>query len=227
MTVNISAIEDNNKFQAAKPFPHIITDDLFSVELCKEFLDDLPSTYDPIWRHRSTTTSEKWTCPLDIDGSKSHEKMDNALRSLEMLDCLRSLSGLENLVPSKGASVSRIDHGGFLHVHTDSGQSEQGYRVINLLVYLNPIWYREWGCCLSFCDAKGKVVQKIVPVIGRTVIFLNVKNAWHGHPERVKSSNVSRYALQQYYISTQSIGNESTSTYYRQSKRQLRTINND
>ncbi len=227
MNVNLSAFEEKSEgFNAAHPYPHIVTDNLFSQEFCRDFVKGIPAKNDK-WNHHSTTTSEKWTCPLNTERSAAQKEMYDALMSEEMTDSMRTLTGIDDLATKGGPRIIRVDPEGYLHIHTDRGLLEdKTYRAVNMLIYLNKNWQPEWNGCLDIRDAHGNLVRQIIPSLGRTVIFLNVKDAWHGHPKRLSTPDGrSRIAIQQYYFTRNSVGNESHTTYYFHDKPILRKLN--
>ncbi len=227
MNTNLKALDGKTEeFNAAVPYPHIVTDNLFSREFCREFVKGIPPNKDN-WNHHSTTISEKWTIGLNVERSAAQKEMREILLSSEMINGLRTLTGIDDLTTKGGPRIIRVEKDGYLHIHTDRGRLEDGvYRAVNMLVYLNEGWNQEWNGCLDIWDTDGNLAKQVVPDMGRTIIFLNVKNAWHGHPKRLNTPDGRpRLAIQQYYFTKQSVGNESDTTYYFHDKSTIRKQN--
>ncbi len=172
----------------ARPFPHIVLDNLFPNEVLEEVLDDFPRPDEIAWRKFDNTTEKKlgyW-----------HE---NALRpriqlflyemnSAPLLQFLGALTGIEGLVSDPyygGAGPHQIEPGGFLKVHVDFNWHPllKLDRRLNLLVYLNKDWEEEYGGHLELWNRDvSRCEQKVLPVFNRTVVFSTTDFSYHGHP---------------------------------------------
>jgi Rps23 Pro-64 3,4-dihydroxylase Tpa1-like proline 4-hydroxylase len=172
----------------ARPFPHIVLDNLFPNEILEEVLDDFPRPDEIAWRKFDNNTEKKlgyW-----------HE---NALRpriqlflyemnSAPLLQFLEALTGIEGLVSDPyygGAGPHQIEPGGFLKVHVDFNWHPllKLDRRLNLLVYLNKDWQEEYGGHLELWNRDvSSCEQKVLPVFNRTVVFSTTDFSYHGHP---------------------------------------------
>lgn len=172
----------------ARPFPHIVLDNLFPNEILEEVLDDFPRPDEIAWRKFDNPTEKKlgyW-----------HE---NALRpriqlflyemsSAPLLQFLEALTGIEGLVSDPyygGAGPHQIERGGFLKVHVDFNWHPllKLDRRLNLLVYLNKDWQEEYGGHLELWNRDvSRCEQKVLPVFNRTVVFSTTDFSYHGHP---------------------------------------------
>src|SRR5207253_9872662 len=100
------------------------------------------------------------------------------LSSPSFLEFLEALTGIEALLPDphlEGGGLHISGPGGILMPHTDFhwNQRIRCYRRLNVLLYLNESWKREWGGNLTLYDDAGarKPVSTIVPEWGTCVIF--------------------------------------------------------
>ena len=172
----------------ARPFPHIVLDNLFPNEILEEVLADFPRPDEIAWRKFDNNTEKKlgyW-----------HE---NALRpriqlflyemnSAPLLQFLEALTGIEGLVSDPyygGAGPHQIEPGGFLKVHVDFNWHPllKLDRRLNMLVYLNKDWEEEYGGHLELWNRDvSRCEQKVLPVFNRTVVFSTTDFSYHGHP---------------------------------------------
>ena len=105
-----------------------------------------------------------------------------------------------------GGGYHEINNGGFLKVHAD--YNKHPYinldRRINLLLYLNPGWKKEWGGNLELYydnDLKSPCVS-VIPEFNRCVIFSTTSFTFHGNPDPVQCpSDKSRKSIALYYFS--------------------------
>jgi hypothetical protein len=192
----------------ARPFPHIVLDNLFPNEILEEVLDDFPKPDEIAWRKFDNATEKKlgyW-----------HE---NALRpriqlflyemnSAPLLQFLEALTAIEGLVSDPyygGAGPHQIEPGGFLKVHVDFNWHPllKLDRRLNLLVYLNKDWKEEYGGHLELWNRDvSRREQKVLPVFNRTVVFSTTDFSFHGHPEPLSCpEGRSRKSVSFYYYS--------------------------
>ena len=104
-----------------------------------------------------------------------------------------------------GGGLHEIKKGGILKVHTDFNKHPKNNldRRVNVLIYLNKNWKKEYNGCLELWDKEMiKCKQKIIPNFNKMVIFSTTDFSNHGHPEPLKCpKNKSRKSLALYYFS--------------------------
>lgn len=85
-----------------------------------------------------------------------------------------------------GAGLHHTRKGGKLGMHVDFNAAEVDgetiYRRANVLLYLNPVWFPEWGGQL--CLGENQEVR-IDPESNVMVAMPCTEDSWHGHPEPV------------------------------------------
>jgi Rps23 Pro-64 3,4-dihydroxylase Tpa1-like proline 4-hydroxylase len=124
-----------------------------------------------------------------------------------MLKYLEELTGISNLVGDEllmGGGLHKITSGGKLAVHKDYNVHpiKKMYRRLNLLIYLNRDWKKEWGGNLELWDKDYTRPQvSVEPLFNRAVIFTISENSLHGHPTPLNTpENVSRNSIALYYF---------------------------
>ena len=102
-----------------------------------------------------------------------------------------------------GGGAHKIRTGGKLSLHVDFNihSETKRFRVLNLLLYLNPQWEEEWEGALELWDLDNKKLSdKIYPIFNRAVIFTLSDKSVHGHPVPLKTpEGIERYSLALYY----------------------------
>jgi Rps23 Pro-64 3,4-dihydroxylase Tpa1-like proline 4-hydroxylase len=189
-------LHDRQKFQAAKPFPHLVVDNYCDEKLVNHALDALPAKHDPLWKRyqknkRGLRDIEKLAGPV--------QRMAAVMTSKNQAAWLSRVTGISGLIPDTtyaGAGIHSVGSGGSLGVHVDfneikkiKGKIEAPlYRRLNTFLYLNDEWEPEWGGDLGLYGPPkpggkpGLLYKSIAPKYNRFVAFETVKDSWHGHP---------------------------------------------
>lgn len=220
-------VKISEKFSKSKPFNHVIIDNFFNDEVANNIFAEMPgydenidATYDnPIEKKR---TIQNWT-----KFSKNVYKVIYGLMSEPFVGKLAKLTDEFDLVPDYGL------HGGGIHMHQsgDYLNTHLDYdihpkldmkRKLNLIVYLNPSWKKEWGgnLCLWSHDTKTnqpkELVKSIWPKFNRAILFDTTQNSWHGVTEGISAPpGEYRKSLALYYlIPTSDIDNKRQRALY-------------
>ena len=74
-------------------------------------------------------------------------------------------------------------------------------RVLNILLYLNSNWQKNWGGSIELWDKNMKSVKKsVLPELNNAVIFRTDTISNHGFPDPINCpENVSRKSIALYY----------------------------
>ena len=212
------------EYQQAQPFPHIVIDDFFPPQLLNGVLDDFKNHSDWGWDNSDYSKEyqvNKYFSPWDEDGHKrlpiNTNLILNYLNGPDVVGMLEKLTGIESLIADQtflGGGMHRIDSGGKLSIHADSRKSSStgNYRRINLLLYLNKDWNKEWGGSLQLWDKDMKtMIQDIQPLFNRVVIFNTGSDTYHGHPHSLNTpSGISRISLALYYYTKENPDTQET-----------------
>jgi Rps23 Pro-64 3,4-dihydroxylase Tpa1-like proline 4-hydroxylase len=221
------------QYQLAKPFPYIVIDDFLPEMVLNNVVDEFNNN-DKWWYDRVKWTEEfqvnKFYWPHDIESAKNMSndlptisKLVNYLNSPEMLKYLEELTGIDNLISDEslmGGGLHKITSGGKLAIHRDYKVHpiKKIYRRLNLLIYLNKNWEKEWEGNLELWDKDYNNVQVSVgPIFNRAVIFTISDDSLHGHPTALKTpENVSRNSIALYYFTeiNPDEGNEHSVVFY-------------
>ena len=172
----------------ARPFPHIVLDNLFPNEILEEVLDDFPRPEEIAWRKFDNPTEKKLGYWHENPLRPRIQLFLYEMNSAPLLQFLERLTGIEGLISDPyygGAGPHQIEPGGFLKVHVDFNWHPllKLDRRLNLLVYLNKDWKEEYGGHLELWNRDvSRCEQKVLPVFNRTVVFSTTDFSYHGHP---------------------------------------------
>lgn len=197
------------------PFRHYVIDGLFDEGILRSIND---ANYLQTIKGNITTFDNEYEGKIAIshiseDGGNVFSIL-NYLNSIEFIDFLKELTGIDDLIGDKelhGGGIHLIPRGGKLGVHIDFSRAlfdNSMYRRVNCLLYLNEGWKREWGGALELWNKRpvdgGQCVKKVFPIFNRLIIFGTTKNSWHGHPSPLDCPESEfRKSLATYYYSSQ------------------------
>tara|TARA_Y100001968_G_scaffold325111_1_gene365809 strand:+ start:490 stop:1320 length:831 start_codon:yes stop_codon:yes gene_type:complete len=210
---NIKQLAENLKinYSEAKPFPHIVIDDLFDKSILNNICNDFPDL-------SADKSSTKFSSPSEIKLSskrgdlqqpQSIKSLLRFLNSHDFIEFLQIITSIkEPLVPDPhfiGGGLHETKRGGHLKIHADFCRHPETKldRRVNMLIYLNNSWEEDYGGCLELWDKNmSACVQRILPIFNRTVIFNTTDYTYHGVPDSLNCPDyISRKSLALYYFS--------------------------
>lgn len=178
------------RFRAARPFPHLVIDEFLDRGFCRELQAGFPS-FDPAQaRNELGEIGAKAAYPRVAELGPAFAKFDALLQSagfLSLISRLTSIPGLMYDAEYVGGGAHLNMNGQDLDQHVDFNYHPrtQAHRRLNLLLYLNDEWREDWGGCLELqSNPRGprerNLVERIVPLANRCVIFETSERSWHG-----------------------------------------------
>ncbi|GAB4544231.1 MAG: hypothetical protein Tsb0014_38220 [Pleurocapsa sp.] len=193
-------------FATAKPYPHLIIDNLFTPEILDRLLEEFPKPQERDWLVWDTAHELK-TTSRGIDGLSLFTQMFCLwLNSRDVVSTIESIVGIKNLVGDPtfhGAGLHEMYRDGWLEMHADYTRhfTLPLMRRINLLIYLNRDWNPSWGGELVLQnpqDPNSRVSYP--PYFNRTIIFPTTAKTFHGAPTPLSCPlDRSRKLLSIYY----------------------------
>lgn len=201
-----------DSYKSAAPFPHIVMEDFLRADL----LERVESEFPDLEREESSVIkySDGNAIKLASGGMQAFKpsavELNNYLQSDLMLNWLNHLTGIKEPLISdpylSGGGYHEIKKGGFLNVHVDFNKHPliDLDRRLNLLIYLNKDWEKDWGGELQLFDnPDGPPIAEIAPRFNTAVIFTTTSFTFHGHPKPLNCpSDRSRKSLAYYYFSS-------------------------
>ena len=201
----------NVSYTTNKPFPHIVLDNFIDEGLLKGILDEFPDLSEVKSRREFKTSREtKFISNGSSDLSPKAFELISYLNSDLFLTYLQKLTGIKEILISdpylSGGGYHEVKNGGMLKVHADFNKhpSINLDRRINLLLYLNPGWKKEWGGNLElyYSNDLDSPCVSVTPEFNRCVIFSTTSFTYHGNPDPIECpSGLSRKSIALYYFS--------------------------
>lgn len=219
--------EKHSEYINASPFPHIVLDNLFDINVLREIVKEFPKMQERMKGKSNNKTLNKLSFrqPEKLDLFEPITKeFSQELNSPEFCKFLENLTGIADLKSDpylEGGGPHEIKRGGFLKIHVDFNihPITDMDRRINVLVYLNENWKEEYKGHLDLWDTEiGSTKTSILPIINRIAIFSTSETSWHGHPDPLACpDDVSRKSLAFYYYTDPVPGKERSghSTIYK------------
>ncbi|MFY9805036.1 MAG: 2OG-Fe(II) oxygenase [Candidatus Acidiferrales bacterium] len=198
-------------YRTAKPFPHLIIDNMFPSSQLEGLLAEMrPLTADH-WVQEDNAHLKKLNLRSAVDLGGNGFQHASFLHSAGFLYLLSELTGIWELLPDpylQGAGYHIIPPGGKFDVHVDRNTAyETGLkRRLTLITYLNKSWEHDYGGQLELWNSDGTRCDVVVePAFNRTIIFEIADKNYHGVPNPVAAPNGrSRNSFAVYYHTTAS-----------------------
>ncbi len=183
-----------------EPFPYWILDHHWSEARLRCIAEEFPPYHDARWRHYPMEQERGKKAGAEHMWGDFTRRWFDEIRAQPFVEWLQTLTGIDGLVADTlGGGMHCTGEGGRLGLHTDFSvhpQLPHLTRRINLLVFLNPVWEREWGGVLYL--GKQKEVE-VVPVLNRMCLFETSARSFHGHPDPIVGNHLRKSLACYYY----------------------------
>jgi len=194
------------KFAGARPFKHLVFDNLFSESILDGILDEFKEVGAADWVHYDTANERKYGQRPNSRLGPASQAYISAIHSGLFVGFLTSITDIEGLLPDptlSGGGLHEIPPGGKFAVHVDFNRHPVT-RLDNRLVfitYLNRGWLPSFGSALELWSADEKqCVTEVQPIFGRSILFHQSQLSWHGHPTPVNTPDGrTRRSIAAYY----------------------------
>jgi hypothetical protein len=186
------ALEKRAAYGAARPYPHVVIDELLGDALSRSLSAAFPRPDHPGFVRRDYQEQAARLGQLQRTG---FEGVDPALRHLlaelsgmAFLDFLGTLTGIEGLIADphyRGAGLSLTLPGGHLALHADFNRDRTRHlaRKVTVLYYLAEHWEPTWGGALELWDeGRTRCEASYLPLRDRLIVMAHGDTYWHGHP---------------------------------------------
>lgn len=221
------ALSLHDMYTKAKPYPNISIDNFIPIEDIRLCVKEIQA-FDEWGLDPGNTSHQKNKYFFPWNGIKTESVMisdiDDTKRALstktpvcwkwlcyfnseDFIKTLENLTGIKDLMPDwgfAGGGLHNIESGGKLSIHSDFNKHPYGlgWRRINLLVYLNENWQKEWGGTLQLWKKDmSEMVSEYQPYAGKAILFNTTDDALHGHPNPLNSpEGKNRYSFALYYF---------------------------
>jgi hypothetical protein len=192
-------------YRLAKPFPHLVLDDLFPAEALEALLEELPPVSSEKWVHQLDELMFKSNLRSAVDLEEAGYAFSSMLHSAAFLYFLTEITGIEALLPDPylgGAGYHVMHEGGKFEVHADRNTDYHCglQRRLAMLVYLNKAWQPEFGGQLELWNQDGSRCEKVIePIFNRTVIFEIADTNFHAVRPVASGAGATRKSFAAYF----------------------------
>lgn len=176
-------------YRDARPFPHLILDNLFPADILDCLLEEMSGLREQQWRLVESRSRERVRRMRSIDElGASGTQLVNLLHGAAFLYLLSELTGIDELLPDpylQGAGYAAMHPGDFFAIHSDRSVAyETGLtRRLALIVFLNKGWDRSYNGQLELWNPEATRCEvSVEPAYNRTVIFEVAVPNYHGVP---------------------------------------------
>lgn len=194
------------EYKNGVPFKHIVIDDFLKHEILDVLETPVPNEH---WYKYENSLEKKFATDKANVIPPNLYKMLMIFNSSPFITWLEELTGIQGLIPDphlRGGGIHCIKRGGLLKPHQDFNIHERLglYRRLNMILYLNSGWKKEWGGQLELWDSSMQIlVQSILPTYNRCVIFDTAGKNYHGHSNPLQCPpDKMRISLALYYYTS-------------------------
>jgi Rps23 Pro-64 3,4-dihydroxylase Tpa1-like proline 4-hydroxylase len=203
-----------NDFTQNKPFKHVVLDNFFTTDFCQKLVDDFPQFDEKLAIDENGTIGNKAVHQQITFIGENYKHLDSLVKSRDFIDLIEKCTGIKGLLYDPhyfGGGTHENLHGQDLDPHVDfTHHPKTGYhRRLNLIVYLNHEWKKDWGGNIELhknprLETDQDEIISVLPLFNRAVIFETNNISWHGFP-RINlpddKKDLSRKSFALYYYS--------------------------
>ncbi len=176
------------RFRHARPFRHIVIDQFLRGDFVERLHEDFPGFEVGNARNEAGTLGNKSTVERIRQLGASFRTLDDLVKSRDFLDLIGRVTSISGLLYDPhyfGGGTHENRSGQELDPHVDFNRHplEPWHRRLNLIVYLNREWARDWGGSLELHSdprSPDDEVTLVGPAFNRCVIFETNEISWHG-----------------------------------------------
>ena len=198
-------LQFREKYMSAKPFPHIVMDEFLNEEVLEMCLREFPPVDSSKMRYGRSQENLKFE--FNPDGlSPAVRSLFQSFNSLPFIKFLENLTGVSGLIPDPyftGGGFHQVSQGGRLGIHADFNHHMDLNleRRLNVLIYLNRDWKKEYGGNFEIWDrAMSNRCLTVEPLFNRCVVFSTSSTSFHGNPEPINHpQQMPRRSIALYY----------------------------
>ena len=208
-------------YKSRRPFPYGCYDNFLDASILDGVLNDLDAL--PAPEAKFDRAQERYKASYSPERLPAHtRRLLYALNSRPVIAFLEALTGIKGLIPDPyfmGGGIHVVSNGGHLDIHADFNHHVvmNLERRINVLIYLNKDWKKEYGGAFEIWnDNMSERVEIFEPVFNRMCCFNTGSRSWHGNPEPVNHPHgqTRKSIALYYYTATWSDAKKGHSTHF-------------
>lgn len=176
-------------YQSAKPFPHLVLDDLFADEMLESMLPEINSMQRDQWKNVDQDPRERTLRMRSaVEIGEAGERFLNVVHSAAFLYLLSEITGIQQLLPDpylQGGGYAAMRRGDYFNVHSDRSVAyDTGLtRRLAMIVFLNKDWQPSYHGQLELWNPDAKKCEVFIdPLFNKTALFEVAFPNYHGVP---------------------------------------------
>lgn len=190
-------------FANSTPFRYIIVDNILNEEFANSIAGSFPSLESMKTKYKGLNEQKSEDSSFE-NFSPAIQKLHAYTGSTEFTEWISTITGLKgisSLNDRLGAGLHQGGNNSFLDIHIDYNihPVKKMHRKLNLIVFFNKQWDKNWGGLLELWD-KEKCFEKIVPSFNRMVIFECNEISYHGYSLISCPEDITRKSYYHYYF---------------------------
>jgi len=195
---------NQNIQESIDPFRYWIVDDFLPQQAADSLYFNFPEPDDDWYRYENhfevKRATDRWDkIPIE------HWMVLAGMNTCAFTAPLEKITGISGIIPDpyfRGGGLHWIKETGKLDIHADFNVHKHLNldRRLNVLLYLNKGYQKEWGGELELWDKEMKTcVKRIEPIFNRLVIFETTDFSFHGHPDPWRGTSPRRSMAWYFY----------------------------
>ncbi len=211
--INIKRLQEEKSeikesWNSKKPFRYLFLDNFLHEDKADELLNSYPDPWKGVWDNTTYINQKNKYQKTKFEEGDCFDKVFKELNSPEFLKLMAEITGIDDLIPDAdlfGGGLHQSVSGAFLDVHIDYNfhPKTKDHRRLNILVYMNKDWKKEYEGHLELWDMtddKKDKMESIAPLFNRMAMFETNQISYHGHPHPLKTpEGVNRKSMAAYY----------------------------
>ena len=177
-----------DQFQSARPFRHVVIDQLLVPEYCRRLVEEFPAFNPEQARNESGEVGRKAVHENLRELGPTYRRFDRMLQEAKFLGLMGEITGIPRLLYDPhyvgGGTHENLD-GQDLNPHVDFNFHPRSNlrRRLNLLLFLNTEWEADWGGLLELhrdprLAPEEDSIKAVVPIENRCVLFETTEHSW-------------------------------------------------
>ncbi len=195
------------RYASARPFPHLVLDDMFPTDILDAVVAESPELHKENWLLiEADGLQQVLRMRTGVEMGPASYQLAAYVHSPAFLYLLSEVTGIWQLLPDpylQGAGHAAMRRGMFMEVHKDRNVAyDTGLtRRLAMIIFLNRDWKREYAGELELWSPDGSRCEvAIEPIFNRTVLFEVADPNYHGVPAPLKCpENRARHSFIVYY----------------------------
>lgn len=192
--------------QSAAPYPHLSVTEWFNPDLLNLIIEEFEISEQQRLLRLHTSYQDVHRSQYQETLGPATELYFSLINSSWFVQLLSNLTGVGNLIVDHsrfGGGMHTTKRGGHFAIHSDYNRHKET-GLTNKMVFITYLsdWQQDWGGELELWDCQGKqCVTKINPELGRSVLMLNGRQNYHGHPTPWNAPDgAARRSVANYYF---------------------------